>query len=82
MVRSLGCNAKDMNDSPQFPHYPNNAELPGPESPVPHGIPFVDNKYHKPLYKMMKMMMTKGLKARKSPFKMPRHRPRKKVKVV
>jgi hypothetical protein len=35
---------------PQFPNY---------DPPNPKGIPIADPKFHKPLYKMMRMMIAK-----------------------
>jgi len=57
---------------PQFPQY----QPIQPTPPAPTGIPFIDPKFHKPLYKMMNMMF----KNRKTPKVKIRTGRRKKAK--
>jgi hypothetical protein len=59
---------------PQFPNYPTVVSQPEQEQPVPKGIPFIDPKYHKPLYKLMKQMF----KPKRTPAKIKTGRHRKK----
>ena len=49
---------------PQFPNYQNPATLTVTEQPgtIPHGIPLADPKYHKPLFKLAKLMMKPKVK--------------------
>jgi hypothetical protein len=63
----------DKNISPQFPQY----VPPPPPDPVQPGIPFVDQKFHKPLYKLMKNMLKGKVKR---PSKADVHIKRKKLK--
>lgn len=62
------------NETPQFPNYQTEAQLPTNHGGiVPPGVQMADPKYHKPLYKMMKKLMTKRVKP------MPK---RKKTRIV
>lgn len=66
--------------TPEFPNYQNDVTLPASTQPppVPHGIPLADPKYHKPLYKLAKLMMKPKTKIRAPKVKTGR-RGKKKV---
>ncbi len=55
-----------------FPHYPS-------PPPAPQGIPVADPKFHRPLYKLMKLMLQPRTKAFKT---LPRQSKRTKRKTV
>lgn len=51
--------------TPQFPNY---------QPPNPQGVPLADPKFHKPLYKMLGMMLKPKANLLKTPFKAHRAR--------
>lgn len=74
-----------MSDVPQFPQAPQApVQLPTNGTPAqPLGMTFVDEKFHKPLYKMMKRLTTKTPKrlGKLGKLSAPLKKP-KKVKVI